>query len=198
MNPPEEYLNNNNSQESAPDINKFNYSNSNVNAINSLDKVRDILVGNQMREVEKKFTRLEERLVQESANVRDETKKRLDVLESYIKKEVESLTEQLRSEQLERDAIVKTLAEEQRNITSSLETKVAQFNEQTTNSQRELREQILNQSKNLQDDIRQKYEEILVLLEREAKELRRDKTDRYHLAALFSELAIRLNSDTKS
>lgn len=198
MNLPEEYLNNNNSQESAPDINKFNYSNSNVNAINSLDKVRDILVGNQMREVEKKFTRLEERLVQESANVRDETKKRLDVLESYIKKEVESLTEQLRSEQLERDAIVKTLAEEQRNITSSLETKFAQFSEQTTNSQRELREQILNQSKNLQDDIRQKYEEILVLLEREAKELRRDKTDRYHLAALFSELAIRLNSDTKS
>ncbi|WP_193195764.1 hypothetical protein [Nostoc sp. MG11] len=196
MNPPEEYINNN-FPEQYQDINKSN-NNSNVNAINSLDKVRDILVGNQMREVEKKFTRLEERLVKESANVRDETKKRLDALEAYIKKEVESLTEQLRIEQLERDAIVKTLAEEQKNITSSLEKKVTQFNEQTTNSQRELREQILNQSKNLQDEIRQKYEEILVLLEREAKELRRDQTDRSHLAALFSELAIRLNYDTKS
>ncbi|MBW4685968.1 MAG: hypothetical protein KME40_12930 [Komarekiella atlantica HA4396-MV6] len=195
MNPPEEYINN--FQEQHQDINKFN-NNSNVPAINSLDKVRDILVGNQMREVEKKFTRLEERLIKESANVRDEAKKRLDALENYIKKEVESLTEQLKIEQLERDAIVRTLAEEHKNITSSLEKKVTQFNEQTTNSQRDLREQILNQSKNLQDEIRQKYEEILVLLEQETKELRRDQTDRSHLAALFSELAIRLNYDTKS
>ncbi|MBD6616550.1 hypothetical protein FNW02_12075 [Komarekiella sp. 'clone 1'] len=195
MNPPEEYINN--FQDQYQDINKSN-NNSNVPAINSLDKVRDILVGNQMREVEKKFTRLEERLVKESANVRDEAKKRLDALETYIKKEIESLTEQLRIEQLERDAIVKILAEEQKSVASSLEKKVTQFNEQTTNSQRDLREQILNQSKNLQDEIRQKYEEILVLLEREAKELRRDQTDRSHLAALFSELAIRLNYDTKS
>ncbi len=170
----------------------------NFGEINSLDKVRDILFGNQIREVEKKFIRLEDRLVKELANVRDETRKRLDSLEIYIKKEVESLTERLKHEQSERDTGVKALAEEHKNITNSLEKRLTQFEEQTTNSQRELREQILNQSNSLQDDIRQKYTEILTLLEREAQELRRDKTDRSSLASLFTELAIRLNSDNKS
>jgi phage gp36-like protein len=195
MNPPEEHTDNNFRE---PEPGGLNYSSQNLGEINSLDKVRDILFGNQIREVEKKFTRLEERLVKELTNVRDENRKRLDSLEIYIKKEVESLTERLKNEQLERDSGVKALAEEHKNITISLEKKFTQFEEQNINSQRELREQILNQSHSLQDDIRQKYEEILTLLEREAQELRRDKTDRSSLSSLFTELAIRLNSDTKS
>ncbi|OUL28721.1 hypothetical protein BV372_24590 [Nostoc sp. T09] len=202
MNPPEEYINSNLREPgqgaSIQDINKPQLNGTNLSEINSLDKVRDILFGNQVREVEKRFARLEERLVKELNNVRDETKKRLDYLETYIKKEVDSLTERVKNEQLERDAGVKSLAEDQRNLAISLEKKIAQVDEQTTNSQRELREHLLNQSNSLQDDIRQKYEEILTLLERESQELRREKTDRSKLASLFTELAIRLNSDTNS
>ncbi len=196
MNLPEKYIEHNNLEpalgESIQDINT-QFNRTNISEINSLDKVRDILFGNQMREVEKKIARLEERLVKECANSRDETRKRLDSLEHYIKTEVESLAEQLNNEQGKRDEAVKTLAEEHKNITISLEKKLAQFDEKTSNNQREMREQILNQSKNLHDDIRQKYEEILVALEREAKELRNNKTDRSTLANLFTELAIRLN-----
>ncbi|MBD2166920.1 hypothetical protein H6G64_21525 [Calothrix sp. FACHB-156] len=202
MNPPEEYTNSNSREPgqggSISDINKPQSNGTNLAELNSLDKVRDILFGNQVREVEKRFARLEDRLVKELNNVRDETKKRLDYLELYIKKEVDSLTERLKNEQLDRDTGVKALAEEQKNITINLEKKFAQLDEQTTNSQRELREQILNQSNSLQDDIRQKYQEILTLLERESQELRRDKTDRSKLASLFTELAVRLNSDIKS
>ncbi|MBV9959511.1 MAG: hypothetical protein JO360_13885, partial [Acidobacteria bacterium] len=39
--------------------------------------------------------------------------------------------------------------------------------------------------------------ELLAALEREAAELRTDKTDRSALAALFTELAMRLNNDFK-
>jgi DNA repair exonuclease SbcCD ATPase subunit len=170
-------------------------SHTNINEINNLDKVRDILFGSQTREVEKRFTRLEERLSKEFSNIRDETKKRLDSLEIYIKKEIESLAERLKNEQIERNNLVKELAEESKNVATSLEKKLAQFDEQSTHSQRELREQILNQSQSLHDDIRQKYEEIITLLERETQELQRDKTDRSHLASLFTELAIRLNAD---
>jgi hypothetical protein len=201
MNPPEEYINNNlrePGQGGSMTDNKSQFNGTNLSELNSLDRVRDILFGNQVREVEKRFSRLEERLVKELTNVRDETKKRLDYLENYIKKEVDSLTERLKNEQLERDAGVKSLAEEHKNLTISLERKIAQFDEKTTNSQRELREHLLNQSNSLQDDIRQKYEEILTLLERESQELRRDKTDRSKLASLFTELAMRLNSDMNS
>jgi hypothetical protein len=202
MNPPEEYINSNSRETgqggSMQESNKSQSNGTSLSELNSLDKVRDILFGNQVREVEKRFARLEERLVKELNNVRDETKKRLDYLELYIKKEVDSLTERLKNEQLDRDSGVKALAEEQKNLTLNLEKKFAQLDEQTTNSQRELREQILNQSNSLQDDIRQKYQEILTLLERESQELRRDKTDRSQIASLFTELAVRLNSDIKS
>ncbi|NWF58376.1 MAG: hypothetical protein HXY43_03425 [Fischerella sp.] len=173
--------------------NKPAFSN-NLSEISSLEKVRDILFGGQMRELEKKFTRIEERLVKECTNLRDETKKRLDYLENYIKNEVEALTEQIKSEQSKRDEAVKALSEDQKNINISLEKKLTQIDEQTSIKGRELREQILNQSQSLQDDIRQKYEEILALLQREAQELRTEKTDRSTLAAMFTELAIRLNS----
>ncbi len=165
-----------------------------TNEVNSLDKVRDILFGNQMREVEKRFTRLEERLINESIGLREETKKRLDVIENYLKQEVESLSNRLKSEQGSRNEALTTLTEDSRKITAALENKLTQFDEQVSGNQRELREQILHQSKNLQDDIQQKYQEMLSLLQREADELRNAKTDRSTLANLLSELAIRLNS----
>jgi DNA anti-recombination protein RmuC len=203
MNTPEEYSNHHISGETAqtganPNINKSAFNGADIGEINSLEKVRDILFGNQMRDVDKRFARLEERLAKECTSLRDESRKRFDSLEAYIKKEIESLTEQLKNEQGGRSEALKSLGEEQKNITMALEKKLTQFDEQTSNSQRELREQILNQSKSLQDDIKQKYEEIMAVLEREAHELRSDKTDRSTLAAMFTELAIRLNSNLKS
>jgi DNA anti-recombination protein RmuC len=162
--------------------------------VNSLDKVRDILFGNQLRDVEKKFARLEERLFKESVNSREENKKRLDNLESYVKQELESLSKRMKQEQGNHDETLQNLAEENKKITTALENKLNQFDEHVNSSQREMREQILNQSKNLHDDILQKYEEILEILRREAEELRHAKTDRSTLANLLSELAIRLNS----
>lgn len=192
MNPPEDYINNNSVELAKGGSNQLS---NNISESNNLDKIRDLLFGNQIREIEKRFSRIEERILKEVNNIRDEARKRLDNLEIYIKKEVDSLTERLKNEQTERDAAVQALSEKHRNISISLERKFAQFDEQSTNSQRELREQILNQSKSLQDDIQQKYEEILALLEREAQELRKDKTDRSQLAALFTDLAIRLNGE---
>lgn len=189
MNPPEREYNNNSVEPelvgSTQDINKSLFSSTDIGD-NSLAKVRDILFGNQMREIEKRFTRIEERLAKECDNLREETRKRLDSLEIYLKKEVEFVTERLKHEQAER--------EEYKNLTMSLEKKLAQFDEQTTQSQRELREHILNQSKNLHDEIQQKYEEILALLQKESQELDKEKTNRSTLANLFAELAIRLNS----
>jgi phage gp36-like protein len=161
---------------------------------NSLEKVRDILFGTQMREVDKKISRLEERLTKDFNNLQIDTRKQLDSLENYIKQEVESLSEKIKQEQNQREQVVNALADGQKNISTSLERKLIEFDEQSSVKSREIREQIFNQSKTLHDEIRQKYEDILTLLEREAQEIRHEKTDRSTLAALFTELAIRLNS----
>lgn len=163
----------------------------------NIDKIRDILFGVQMRDYEKRFARLEEKLVKEAADLRDETRKRFDALELYIKQEFESLTERLTVEQNTRGDAVETLSQGIKDTARNFEKRTAQMDEQSTKNQRELRQQILDQSKSLNDEIRQKYEELTAALQREAADLRTDKTDRSSLAALFTEVAMRLNNDFK-
>src|ERR1051325_9278771 len=63
----------------------------------NLDKIREILFGNQMRNYEKRLTRLEERVVIETTDLREDLRKRFDSLELFIKKEVESLGDRIKA-----------------------------------------------------------------------------------------------------
>ena len=163
----------------------------------SLDKVRDILFGSQAREYEKRFARLEERLVKEASDLREDLKRRFDTLEVYIKKEIESLTARLKAEHDERTESAKQVSAELKDTALAFEKKTGQLGEHQTRSERELREQILDQSKNISDEIRQKNETLTALLERSTSELRDEKTDRAALASLFMEVAMRLNNEFK-
>ena len=169
----------------------------------NIDKIREILFGAQMRDYEKRFSRLEDRLLKECSNLKDETRKRLETLELFMQQEVESLAERIRVEQeasieaareITREAN-QELSQELRNTVKSLDRRVSHLDDQSTRNQRELRQQLLDQSKNLSDEIQQKYLEILSMLEQEAAELRTEKTDRATLASLFTEMAMRLNHE---
>jgi len=54
----------------------------------NVEKIRAILFGAQMRDYEKKFSLLEDRMQKEINNLRSETAKRFDALETYINKEL--------------------------------------------------------------------------------------------------------------
>ncbi|MEP6470791.1 MAG: hypothetical protein ABJC28_02160 [Acidobacteriota bacterium] len=164
----------------------------------NLEKIRDILFGAQVDDFEKKFARLEERLLKETADSRAETKKRFDSLESFIRKEVESLADRLRGEQEERMDAGKDLSRELRETAKGLEKKLGALDEQATRSQRELRQQILDQSKALTEEIRTRIRESAAALSKEIKELRAEKTDRTALAGLFTEAAMRLTNESKT
>jgi hypothetical protein len=161
---------------------------------NNLDKVRDILFGSQVREFEQRFLHLEERLMQECRGIREDTKKRLDALENCLKQEVTFLSERIRNEQNNRDAAIQIVVNDSKVLNASLQSRLIQFDEQLNRSQLELREQLLEQSQTLHNEIREKYEEITALLQRESEQLRHEKTDRSTLATLLNELALRLNS----
>ena len=165
--------------------------------VGNIDKIRDILFGAQMRVYEKRFSRLEERLLKEATDLRDDTRKRFEALETFVKSEFEALTERLQTEQKTRDESVQSLARETQAAAQALEKKLAHLDEQTTRSHRDLRQQILEQSKSLSEEIRQKQTELVALVERETAELGHAKTDRASLASLFTEVALRLNDDFK-
>lgn len=163
----------------------------------NIDKIRDILFGSQMRDYERRFTRLEERLLKEAADVREDTRRRFDSLETFIKQEVGALSDRLKSENQQRSQADEDLTRELRDSARSLTNKINALDENTSQAQRELRQQLLDQAKNLSDEIRQKYDDLSAALAREAGDLRHDKTDRTALSNLFTELAMRLNNEFK-
>ena len=161
----------------------------------NIDKIRDILFGNQMREYERRFSRLEERLVKEFTDSRDETKKRLDSIEVYVRQEIEALNEVLKKQQNAQEQAIRELSQDYKNQINSLDQKMTQFDENLSKSGREVRQQILEQSKSLNDEMKQKFAEILNVVERESQELRNDKANRSTLSMLFAEMAMRLRSE---
>ena len=162
---------------------------------NNLGKVRDILFGSQMRDYDKRFARLEERLVKVSTELKDDVRKRFDSLETYVKQEVGVLTDQIKAEQNQRAEALNNLARELKDTSANLDKKIVQLDEQTTKNQRDLRQQLLEQSKTLSNDMQQRYEEISAAIDQAVQELRTDKTDRNTLADLFTEVAMRLNNE---
>ena len=163
--------------------------------VGNIDKIRDILFGGQMRDYERRFARLEERLAKETADLRDDARRRFDALEAFIRQELEALGERLQAEQRTREQSVEDVSRTLKETGQALDRRLTQLDEQTARGQRDLRQQILEQSKSLGDDIRQKHEELRALLEREVAALGSDKTDRAALAALFSEVALRLTNE---
>ena len=164
----------------------------------NLEKIRDILFGAQVHDFEKRFARLEERLMKETSDARAETKKRFDALESFIKKEIESLGDRLKSEQEERSQAGKEISRELRDTARNLDKRIAQLDELTTKNQRELRQQVLDQSKALTEEIRLRNRETTAALTKEITELRTAKTDRAALAGMLTDVAVRLTNDLKA
>jgi hypothetical protein len=163
----------------------------------NVDKIRDILFGSQMRDYDKRFTRLEERLAKDAESMRDDFKKRFDTLEGFVQKELESLGQRLKTEKSERGEALKEAARELRDTAKALEKRLGQLDDQMTAGSSELRSRLLEQSKALTADIAAKHREISAALDHEVETLRADKTDREALADLFTELAMRLRNELK-
>lgn len=161
----------------------------------SLDKVRDILFGGQMRDFDRRFARLEERLVRETNELKEDVRKRLEALEMYARKESESLSQQIRMEHDERLQAHGNVGRELKDTAMMFERRAAAIDEQLGRAQRELRQQLLEQHQQLSDDMRRKVEDVLATIARETAELRGDKADRAVLASLFTEMALRLTNE---
>jgi hypothetical protein len=166
-------------------------------AAGNVDKIRDILFGSQMRDYEKKFTRVEERLGRETAELREEIKRRFASLEAFVKNEFTAVADQLKAEKGERIEGDKELAREVKENVKALEKKSAQIEEQTAKALRDLRQNVLEESKRLTEEMESKHKELAAALDKEGMELRASLTDRLALADLFAEVSLRLKNEFK-
>jgi flagellar hook-basal body complex protein FliE len=160
----------------------------------SVDKIRDILFGNQMRDFDRRFSQMEDRLGKATLDLRDETQKRMEALELFFKKELESLKHRMKSESEERADGDSRLNDEMKTTSSALKKAIAQVEEKLSESATELRQQILEQSKSLTAEIQSKNEKASESLRSSTSALDEAKIDRSALAEYFIEMAMHLSN----
>ena len=153
----------------------------------SLDKVRDILFGGQMRAVETRLQGIEERLRQENEVLRTDFARQVESLDTFIRSEVQILNERLAAERTKRTEELKSLAAEVKEAIRALEKRHVKLEESANLADAALRDQLLMMG-----------EQLTTELTRSHQALDSAKTDRTALAGLLTDMAARLGGASAS
>jgi hypothetical protein len=160
-----------------------------------VDKIRDLLFGNQMQDYDRRFSMLEERFLQRFREIESESARNLGSFESSAKKQMESLAAQLREEKDLRTDADKEIERNQREHNDTVEKRLRSTSEQLSRLERDQADRLAQEVQSLREEIKRKTEDIQHTLEKMFAELSSVKTDRNLLAGLFVEVARCLNQD---
>ncbi|MFC1833785.1 hypothetical protein ACFL2Q_03500 [Thermodesulfobacteriota bacterium] len=160
----------------------------------NLDKVRDLLFGPQKRTFDSKITRMEDRLLREIGDVRTEVKSRLDSLETFVKNEFKTIVDRITSEKEDRTESDKQLKADIQSTVETFGKKASQLEDKVEASAKDLREQLLGQTKRLTDEMVRKHEEALRVTEESTNRIRDEYVDRSNLSRMFTDVAVTLNT----
>lgn len=161
----------------------------------NLDKVRDLLFGGQMRDYDRRFAAIEDRILRETNELREDVIKRLTAIEALLSREIDAMNERVRAERDDRSTAARELARQLDDTARTFEKKTTQLDDQIARGLRDMRQQLHDQHHQLSDDLKRQADQILERLARESQQLQSDKTDRASLAALLNEMAMRLTDE---
>jgi vacuolar-type H+-ATPase subunit I/STV1 len=160
-----------------------------------VDKIRDLLFGNQMQDYDRRFSKLEERFLQRFKDVESETARNLSAFESNGKKQVESLASQLRDEKDLRAEADKEIERTVREHNQTIEKRLRTMSDQLSQLERDFADRLSQEAQLLREEIKRRSEDTQHTIEKMFAELSNVKTDRNLLAGLFVEVAKCLNQE---
>jgi hypothetical protein len=161
----------------------------------SLDQVRDILFGGQMRMVETRLRGLEDRILREQTAMRNDLVRAIAELEATSKKEFAAQADRLAAERAKRAEDLKPLGAELRDSLKGLERRHQKLEEAASLADAELRDQLLKASAALAADLSRTGERLSTELERQATALRTEKLDTAAFAGALNEIATKLTGN---
>ena len=174
---------------------QMDYSIAHSTEVAGVDKIRDLLFGNQMQDYDRRFSMLEERFLQRFREIESETVRNISSLESSAKKQMESFAAELREEKDLRTDADKEIERVEREHNDTTEKRLRSVSEQVSRLEREQTDRLAQEVQSLRDELRRRNEDIQHTIEKMFAELNNVKTDRNLLASLFLEVARCLNQD---
>jgi len=173
---------------------------SNISAENvdgNVDKIREILFGGQMRDYEQRFADLEKRLTKNIELMSNNFEKRLERLNSYAKREIEKLADTLKDERKARRDDGKQGSRDLKELAQQVESWCAELEEQIGSETHDLRGLLQEQGEELSSMVHDTHDQLSKNLATETQSLADAKLARDDMAALLTEVALRLKKDFK-
>lgn len=152
----------------------------------SVDKIRDIIFGGQMREYEARFAAVENRLIKESSRLRQDIEERMNSLENLVLREFETLSNKLQLEKKERNESLLTVETLLKKADDLLNQRLGDVETKNLEEIRKLRTQEYEDIKSVRNNLLDLREELNSQIEREIDSLRKSKVDKAGIAALFA------------
>jgi chromosome segregation ATPase len=160
----------------------------------SLDQVRDILFGGQMRMVDARLQGLESRMQQEQASMRAEFTRELADVDASLNRGIAQLNEQLSAERTKRADDLKALSADMKELVKSLERRHQALEEAASQADADLRDHLVRQSAQQTADLARTAERLSNQLDTMSTKLTADKLDTSALATGLTVLVSRLTS----
>lgn len=164
----------------------------------SLDQVRDILFGGQMRMVDARLQGLESRMQQEQSSIRADFTREIAEVNGSLKQGIAQVNEQLATERTKRSEDLKALSADMKELVKNLERRHQALEEAASQADAELRDHLLRQSTAQTADLAKTAERLTRKLDDVATTLQTEKVDISSLASGLSDLASRLTSSGHS
>lgn len=161
----------------------------------SLDQVRDILFGGQMRMVDARLQGLEARMQQEQQSMRAEFSRELASLDDAMKRGVAQLTEQVNNERSKRADDLKALSADMRELVKNLERRHQALEEAASQADADLRDHLVRQSAQQSADLARTAERLSNQLDQVSTKLQSEKLDTAAIAAGLTDFVSRLTSN---
>lgn len=161
----------------------------------SLDQVRDILFGGQMRMVDSRLAGLEERLQQEQTLLRAEFTHELGEVDQLMRKGIAQLNEALSAERQKRADDLKALSIDMKELMKSLDRRHQALEEAASLADAELRDHLYKQSATQAAELAKTADRLVQNFDRVAAQLRSEKLDTSALASGLTDLVSRLTSN---
>jgi hypothetical protein len=162
----------------------------------SIEQVRDLLFGGQMRMVDARIQSLDERLAHETSAMRAEFERQISDLDGSIKKELARHGERLVAERTKRVEDLKALNAELRESLKVLEKRHQTLEETAGLADAELRDHLVKQSATFSNDLARTSERISGELDRITTALQNEKLDSAAIVAGLTDLAGKLSGAT--
>lgn len=165
----------------------------------SLEAVRDILFGAQMRSVETRLQAMEERLLREQSQLRADLTRKIDDLDSRARDEFKAASDRMAADRTRGSEELRAMGAEFGQAHRELEQRHLRLQEATSLADAEIRDQLLMHASATSTEFARTRETLSADMTAKHTDLMTRKTDRVALARMLAKVAAALDdSDSRN